>query len=267
MSSPSETAAAPGRRLLRFALFVLLVVALISLPFVLFGESFALPLLRSHEDRVWAMILVALGLLTADAVSPVPSAVVIVVLAARTTWWIGALVGTLGLTGQVLCAAWLGRTAGGRLAPRFFPAPELARLRGTLQQKLALTLGCLRCVPVFSETSVVVAASFGIPIRRIVWVTLAPNAAMSVIYSLAIGDSLATACFAFVASVAASYGIWRLYGASIAADREPAGRNGARASVLARPAPAVSLDRMEPVRLNNTAADDRPAGSDRSAVS
>ncbi len=209
MSSPSDTRTEPGYRALRFGLFVLLVLALISLPFVLFGESYALPLLHSHEGRTGMLGLVAVGLLLADSVAPVPSILVIMVLAAKTNWWVGALGGTVGLTGQVLCASWFGRAAVGRLAPRFFPEPELVRLRAALQRSLALTLGSLRSVPVFAETSVVVAASLGIPIRRIFWATLGPNAAISLIYSLAIDNSVGMACLAFAATVIASLALWR----------------------------------------------------------
>ncbi len=211
MPRPSEALAAPGRRGLRFALFVLLVLALLSLPFVLFGESYALPLLRSHEGRTGMLALIAVGLLLADSVAPVPSILVIMVLAAKTSWWVGALGGTVGLTGQVLCASWFGRAAVGRLAPRFFPESELRRLRGALQGSLALTLGCLRSLPVFAETSVVVAASLGVPIRRIFWATLGPNAAISLIYSLAIDASIGMACLAFAVTALASYALWRAW--------------------------------------------------------
>jgi uncharacterized membrane protein YdjX (TVP38/TMEM64 family) len=197
------------RRRVRFALFVLLVVALVSLPFVLFGEHFAGTLLDSQEHQRWALVLISVALLTADSVAPVPSILVIIGLAAKAGWLAGVVGGTVGLTGQVVCAAWFGRAAVGRIAPKFFPAAELARLQVAMENRLSLTLACLRSVPVLAETSVMIAASLGVSLRRIFWVTLLPNLAISVIYSLAVDDSFGTACLAFAATVVPSYALWR----------------------------------------------------------
>ncbi|HYD82632.1 MAG TPA: hypothetical protein VEA63_01240, partial [Opitutus sp.] len=65
-------------------------------------------------------------------------------------------------------------------------------------------------VPVLAETSVMIAAGVGVPIRRIFWATLAPNIAISAIYSLAANDSFATASWVFLATVAVSYLAWRI---------------------------------------------------------
>jgi hypothetical protein len=190
-------------------LFVLLVVALVSLPFALFGEEFALPLLEARSHQGVALVLIAIALLTADSVAPVPSVIVIIFLAAKAGWLAGVIGGTIGLTGQVFFAAVFGRVAVGRLAPRFFPDAELERMRQSLQQRLALTLACFRSVPVLAETSVMIAASLGVPLRRIMAATLLPNLAISAIYSLAIDASFTTACLAFFATAVPSYALWR----------------------------------------------------------
>ncbi len=209
MSHPSTTAPRLSRRTLKFALFVLFVMALVSLPFVLFGQEYALPILQSHAERKWALALVGVALLTADSVAPVPSALVIILVAAKAGWLIGTLTGVVGLSGQVWCAAWFGRAAVGRLAPKFFREEELIRLRSSLHQRLAMTLGCLRCVPVLAESSVLIAGSLGISMRRILWVTLAPNLAISAIYSIAVNDSFATACAAVLGTIIISFALWR----------------------------------------------------------
>lgn len=209
MSHPRTSAPRFSRRTLKFTLFVLFVMALVSLPFVLFGQEYALPILGSYAEQKWALALVGVALLTADAVAPVPSALVIILVAAKAGWLIGTLTGVIGLSGQVGCAAWFGRAAVGRLAPKFFRDEELTRLRNSLHQRLALTLGCLRCVPVFAESSVLVAGSLGIPIPRIIWVTLAPNLAISAIYSIAVNDSFATACAAVLGTIFLSFAVWR----------------------------------------------------------
>ncbi|MGH8017306.1 MAG: hypothetical protein ACREIA_03305 [Opitutaceae bacterium] len=199
----------PTPSTVRAVLFVLAVAALVCAPFVIWGETFAVPLLREGEHRTGWMVAIAVVLLAADSVAPVPSTLVVMFLAAHSGRVAGCLGGTLGLSAGVLTAAWIGRSAVGRIAPRFFPEAELARLRVGLRNRLAVTLGCLRSVPVLAETSVIVAAAAGIPIRRIVRVTLLPNAAISIIYSLAADDSFAAAVAAFLATMVVSYAIWR----------------------------------------------------------
>lgn len=197
---------------IKAVLFILLIVALVCIPFVIWGESFVFPFLHANESRVGALMLIAIILLIADSIAPVPATLVIMFLAAKAGWVAGVIGGTLGLSGGVLTAAWIGRSAVGRLAPKFFPEAELARLRVGLQDRLALTLGCLRSVPVLAETSVILAAATGIPLRKIVWVTLLPNLAVSVIYSVAADDSFITACVAFLATMMVSYVLWRCLG-------------------------------------------------------
>jgi 3-dehydroquinate synthase len=137
-------------------------------------------------------------------------------LAARAGRIPGIIGGTVGLSLGVLVAAWFGRGAVGRLAPKFFPEAELARLREALQRRLVLTLACLRSVPVLAETSVIAAAAMGIPVRRIFNATLLPNFIVAVIYSVAADDSFTTAVVTFLLTMGVSYALWRWWGARTA---------------------------------------------------
>lgn len=202
----------PGPAVVRITLFVLFVVALVSTPFVVWGQEYVMPWLHSHEQRAGMLVLLAIVLLAADSVAPVPATLVIMFLADKAGRVPGIVGGTIGMTAGVLAAAWLGRVAVGRIAPKFIPDAELARLRDSLQHRLAITLACLRSVPVLAETSVIVAAASGVPVRRIVAVTLLPNFVISVIYSVAANESFTTACIAFLATMIASYALWRLLG-------------------------------------------------------
>jgi 3-dehydroquinate synthase len=199
------------------------VVALVSVPFMIWGQDYVMPWLHSHERQAGVLVAIAIMLLAADSVAPVPATLVIMFLAAKAGRIPGIIGGTVGMTAGVLAAAWLGRAAVGRIAPKFIPDAELARLRESLQRRLAVTLACLRSVPVMAETSVIVAAAAGVPVRRIVMVTILPNFIVSVIYSVAADDSFATACVAFLATMVASYVLWRLLGRS-APGPENAGR-------------------------------------------
>jgi len=197
---------------LRTILFVLFVMTLVILPFVLLGEEYVMPLLQSREQQTGALILVAVALLACDSVAPVPATVVIMYLAAKAGWLAGIVGGTLGMSIGVLAAAWIGRTAVGRLAPKFIPDAELQRLSGALQSRLGITLACLRSVPVLAETSIIAAAAMGIPVRRIFLVTIVPNFLVATIYSVAADDSATTAIVTFLATMVVSYVIWRVFG-------------------------------------------------------
>ena len=196
---------------LKFGLLVVAIVTLVSAPFVIWGDTYVLPLLESHVDRTSLLIAIAIMLLAADSVAPVPATLVIMFLAAHSGRFAGIVGGTVGMSAGVLTAAWVGRTAVGRLAPKFFPDSELARLRAGVQRNLALTLACWRSVPVLAETSVILAAAAGIPIRRIFLATLLPNFIISVIYSIAADDSLGTAALACLLILVLSLGLWLLF--------------------------------------------------------
>ncbi len=195
-------------RLVRLVLFVLFVMALVCIPFVIWGEEFVIPLLNAQEHKTEWLVVIAIVLLAADSVAPVPVTIVIMTLAAHAGVLAGVIGGSIGLIAGVAAAGWFGRVAVGRIAPRFFPDEELARLREALQKRLGLTLACLRSVPVLAETSVIVAAAMGIPLKRIVLLTLLPNLAVSLIYSVAADDSFQTAVLAFLGTLAASGVLW-----------------------------------------------------------
>lgn len=197
---------------LKLILFVLFVMTLVCLPFAIFGEEFVLPLLESRQQQVGALTLISIALLACDSVAPVPATLVIMYLAAKAGWIPGIVGGTIGMSAGVLAAAWIGRTAVGRLAPKFIPDAELQRLRAALQQRLVITLACLRSVPVLAETSIIVAAAMGIPIARIFWVTVLPNFIVAAIYSVSADDSPTTALVTFLATMVVSYGVWRVFG-------------------------------------------------------
>ena len=203
---------APRQSTVRITLFVLFVMAVVITPFLIWGEEYVRPLLESREQQAGALVVIAIILLVADAVAPVPATLVIMFLAARAGIAAGIIGGTVGMSLGVLVAGWFGRFAVGRIAPKFLPDAELGRLRDSLQRRLVLTLACLRSVPVLAETSVILAAATGVPVRRIFWATLLPNFIVSAIYSVAADDSFQTAAITFLAIMALSYLVWRIFG-------------------------------------------------------
>ena len=207
---------------LRAGLFLLFVMALVITPFLLVGEQLegsVLPWLEKREQQVWVLTLVAIVLLACDSIAPIPATVVIMFLAWKAGWVAGIIGGTIGMCAGVLTAAWFGRAAVGRIAPKFMPDAELLRVRESLQRRLVVTLACLRSVPVLAETSVILAAATGVPVSRVFWVTVLPNFIVATIYSIAAAtsrtaqDSAATAAITFFATMVVSYVVWRFVGA------------------------------------------------------
>jgi len=209
---------APSVAAVRAVLFVLFIMTIVILPFVLFHERFDAFVLQSREHEVSTLTVLAIVLLAADSVAPVPATVVIMTLAWKAGWVAGIVGGTIGMSLGVLAAAWIGRAAVGRIAPKFIPDAELGRMRDSLQRRLTLTLACLRSVPVLAETSVILAAATGVPVKRIFRATLLPNFVVSVIYAVtaayskAAEDSFMTAAITFLATMAVSYAVWRVFG-------------------------------------------------------
>ncbi|MEO7413063.1 MAG: VTT domain-containing protein [Opitutaceae bacterium] len=197
--------------ILRLTLFVFVVSVIVSLPFIFFGESFVMPLMEGLRHKTVWLVLLAIALLGADAVLPVPSAWVIIFLAQQTGVAAGIVGGTIGLAIGVVVSAWVGKAAVGRAAPKFFPEAELVRLRESIQKHTTITLACMRSVPVLAETSVMIAGAAGVSTSRIFWATALPNVVISVIYAVAADDSFLTASLAFLGTIAISYLSWKLY--------------------------------------------------------
>ena len=58
----------PSRQAVRTGLFLLFVITLVCLPFAVFGEEFVLPLLKTREQQVGALTVIAVALLAVDSV-------------------------------------------------------------------------------------------------------------------------------------------------------------------------------------------------------
>jgi|GEM_PF-966017 Uncharacterized conserved protein len=197
---------------LRIGALVFGVSVLVSVPFMIWGEEVFVPAFEGVRHSVAWMVGLAVALLSLDAVLPVPSSWVIIFLAQESGRIAGFVGGSVGLAVGVVVAAWLGRAAVGRVAPKFIPEAEIERMRAMIERHTILTLACMRSVPVLAETSVVIAAAAGVPVRKIFWMTLGPNVAIAAIYAVAGDESLLTACIVFLATVAVSYAVFRIAG-------------------------------------------------------
>ncbi len=199
------------RRVLRLSLLVFAVSVLVCLPFLVFGEEAFTPVLEHLRQHTAWLAAAAIALLALDAILPVPSAWVLILLALEGGLPLGIIGGSFGLCAGVLVSTWIGRAAIGRLAPRFVPEAEITRLRESILRHTTLTLACMRSVPVLAETSVMIAAAAGVSTWRIFLATLFPNIAIATVYAVAASDSILTASIAFVATIGSSYLFWRLF--------------------------------------------------------
>lgn len=205
-----ESASAPGargRRAGKIAALGLVMLALVVLPFVLFGEPLdrlARSLIADPSSRLMAGLAGGL-LLAADIVLPVPSTIVISGL--------GALLGLVGATaiaaaGLTLgCAAgyWLGRRLGHDFAERAMGAADFAFLSARLDRYGVLILAICRPVPILAEASVIAAGVAGLSAGKVLIVTTLANIGFAAVYA-ALGAAADTGA-GLVAAVVASMGL------------------------------------------------------------
>ena len=170
-----------GRRVAQVAPLILVVLAAIIIPFVLFGDQIETATLAwSETAATWGLAAGAVLLLALDVLLPVPSSVVSL-LAGQTL-------------GPVLAAViiWLGMTLGclvGFLVGRGLLKPLASFMRADASPGsgdwgwLALVLS--RPVPVLAEASVLLAAARGAPFWPLMGVTALANIPVAVLYGYA----------------------------------------------------------------------------------
>lgn len=200
-----------GPRVRRFVLLGGLLLALVVVPFVLWGaavEAWTEGALRA-EMRSWRAAVLLAALLASDVVLPVPSSVV------STAG--GALFGAVG--GTVI--SWAGMTAGCGLAWALGAAARRSvvdRIVGADRRVVEtfyarhgwwVVVG-LRAVPVLAEASVVVAGAGRMPFATFLVATAFANLGISATYAVIgarVGDATSFAV-AFGAALALSGGAW-----------------------------------------------------------
>ena len=205
--------------MLRWTLLMGLVLALIVVPFVLFGEQIEAgtgAFLEDAEQRPWLNAAVLGGLLAADILLPVPSSIVSTGCGMVLGFLAGTLVSLAGMS--ISCAAGyaLGRVARPAaerlLGPR--EAVRLEALRGRFGDWLIVLT---RPVPVLAEGAVLFAGMGRMPPARFFALSTLANLGISAAYAL-IGASTRSFLVAFVAAVALS-GLFMLIARALPSQR------------------------------------------------
>jgi uncharacterized membrane protein YdjX (TVP38/TMEM64 family) len=180
----APTAAHSGKRLLLLAAALL---ALVLVPFVLWGDAFELaaPIwLQSSNGRVW-LALLGLGLLIADVVLPIPSSIVAVGLVIALGPITGGAVVALGAFLSFVLGYGLGRVVPEWRLRRWIGPALWDRMRQRAGNTDAWWIALSRPLPVLAELSAILAGVWRLPL----WRTFAQAAAASTVLGALYGGS------------------------------------------------------------------------------
>lgn len=178
---------------------VLIIAAMVAL-FLMFGEVGVDQLRHSPPGVVAAL---GIALLCADIFIPVPSTLVVVILAQALGPVLAVIAGTVGISlGCVVgyYCGWLGRSRTLKLVDAA-NSPRLNHwMTGT---RAMLVLAALRAIPIIGESSVVVAGLVGLRARDVLIVTSLANLALVITYVVL--SDLADGLGGFAAGVFAAW--------------------------------------------------------------
>ena len=159
MSGRSESAAirSSPAPLLRLAGLLLAFAALFAVPFFVWGdrldaflyEGRLLAWFESYRSFAW---LIAIGLLVADLLLPIPNTVVIAALGVLYGPLVGGLVATLGTCASGIVAYGLCRRFGRPLALRLLGESDLKAAEPLFARSGGLIVAASRSLPVLAET-------------------------------------------------------------------------------------------------------------------
>lgn len=167
-------------------ILVALLLALVIVPFVAFGEGLeAWTRAELRSDGGWVLQSVCVLLLAADVLLPVPSSLVG---AACGAWWgagVGTLVGALGLTLGSMLGWAIGRRAGAGGIGRWVGDAECRRIESWFARRGPWIVALLRPVPVLAEASAILAGVARMPWPRYLAISTLANVATAFSYAAA----------------------------------------------------------------------------------
>jgi uncharacterized membrane protein YdjX (TVP38/TMEM64 family) len=191
--------------LMRWGLFVLLLLAFILVPFVLLEgrmNELVQHTLHSKASIAW-ITLAVVAFLLADIVLPVPSSFVLSTTGYLLGFGAGTAVCFVGLTCASLAGYALGRYAGGPLAQRIVGRAQLERFTHLSQRHGDLLLVAFRAMPVLAEATTILAGISRMALPRFIVVVSVGNVVVAAVYAWigAVSASQSSFLFASVASI------------------------------------------------------------------
>lgn len=194
-----------GGSAIRWILLVVLVLALVLVPFALLESRIlnaVLEFLNSSPGRIVAAAAISLAL-ASDVVLPVPSSLLATASGMLLGQYMGAIVTWTGMQAGALVGYYIGASVGTRAISRFLGSNQLERATESHRRWGSLSLIATRAVPVLAESSVVFAGALRMPLPRFLSLTGASNAAIAAVYAFVGAHALEARAFlfAFAASV------------------------------------------------------------------
>ena len=173
------------RRALRYAILFLALVAIVIVPFLIFGSSLEAWTFGIISPSRSAPVIAIAGivLLMADVLLPIPSTFVASGLGALLGAPLGIIATAIGLTVGCAIGFWLGRYLGHDFAERELGMGDFNYLAGLLDRYGLPVLALCRPVPVLAEASVIAAGILGMRASSVLIVTGLANLGFAGVYA------------------------------------------------------------------------------------
>ncbi len=174
------------RELVRPAILMVIILLVLILPFLAFGDRFEAwgDSLRETPPPAGTTALIVIGLLSTDIFLPVPSSVVSTLAGWQLGWLVGTLVSWLGMSVGAALGFWLARVWGRPIAMRLSSELELERMAQLSRRFGPSLLMITRGVPVFAEASVLLMGMNQLPWKRFLLPVGVTNLVISLGYSI-----------------------------------------------------------------------------------
>jgi uncharacterized membrane protein YdjX (TVP38/TMEM64 family) len=190
---------------LRWAIFVVVLLAFILVPFALFEGRINSLVQQTFQSgaSLTVITLAVIGFLVADIVLPIPSSFVLT----TTGYLLGVVPGTavcfIGMTVASVVGYWLGRYAGGPLAQRVVGRAQLGRFAHLTARYGDAILVAFRAVPVLAEATTLLAGISRMSFGRFLMLVSLGNAVVSLLYAWigAVSASQSSFVIASIASI------------------------------------------------------------------
>ncbi|MBN1877445.1 MAG: VTT domain-containing protein [Anaerolineae bacterium] len=175
-----------SNRTLRWSLLVSMILALILVPFLLFGEQIEMwthNFVEATSQQPLKVALVLGGLLGGDILLPVPSSLASTAAGFALGFLRGMLTSWIGMTVSCLLGFWVGAKFGRPFAGRLVGDAEIVRLEQLHQRFGDWVIIVSRPVPVLAEASILLAGIGKMHFGRFLFLTFLSNLGISAVYA------------------------------------------------------------------------------------
>jgi uncharacterized membrane protein YdjX (TVP38/TMEM64 family) len=176
----------PGRPWVRWTVVGAVILAIILVPFGVFGsalEAWSVSFLEGARAESWITRALVFGLLASDVLLPVPSSAVSTFAGASLGFWDGLLASMMGMTVGCLVGYGVGARLGRGAVLRVTGPEEMRRLEAGAKRWGEWIVVATRPVPVLAEAAAMLAGVSRAPLGRFLLMTSLANAGVSAVYA------------------------------------------------------------------------------------